>query len=133
MWGRRRSSPEKSLNMTEKLSNEEFWKLMGILKSSGAEWPGDGTQTPGEVAKSLKWRRKEFWNKKNCEPRRKKSIEEAINTNVVREQKSQKQLLTLWKDGPTRTKEEIPDKVFQILQKQHGVGEDDSPGAKDNR
>jgi hypothetical protein len=126
MWRRRRPSPEKSLNMTEKLSKEEFWKLMDILKSSDAEWPRDRTQTLREVAKSLTWRRKQFWNKKNPEPRRKKSIEEAINTNVAREQKSQKQLLTLWKDGPTRTKEEIPDKVFQILQKQHGVGEDDS-------
>jgi hypothetical protein len=112
--------------MDKKLSNEEFWKLMDILKYSNAGWPRDRTQTPREVAKSLTWRRKGLWSKNNYELRHKKSLEEAINANLAREQKSPEQQLNLWKDRPRMAKEEIPNDAFQILQKQHSVEEDDS-------
>jgi len=114
------------LNMDKKLSNDEFWKLMDVLKYSDAEWPKDTIQTPREVVKSLTWRRKGLWNKKNYELRDKKSLREAINVNVAREQKTPEQQVNLWKDRPRMAKEEIPNDAFQILQKQHSVGEDDS-------
>jgi hypothetical protein len=72
------------------------------------------------------WRRKGLRTEKNCELRYRKNLEEAINENLVREQKSQEQQLKLWKDRPRLAKEEIPDKAFQILRKQHSIGEDDS-------
>ena len=71
-------------------------------------------------------RRKRLWAKKDYELRYRKDSEEATNENLAREQKSQEQRLTLWKDRPRLSKEEIPDKAFQILQKQHSIGEDDS-------
>jgi len=70
------------------------------------------------------WQR--LWTRKNDEPRHGKELEEALNENLAKEQKSQEQQLKLWKDMPRLTKEEIPDKVFQILQKQHRIEEDDS-------
>jgi hypothetical protein len=53
-------------------------------------------------------------------------VEETINENQATEQKSQEQQLALWKDRPRLAKEEIPTKVFQILQRQHSIDEDES-------
>ena len=64
--------------------------------------------------------------KKSHEARYGKGMEEAMNETLYKEQKSQEQQLKLWKDRPRKAKEEIPDKVFQILQKQHGMAEDDT-------
>jgi len=55
-----------------------------------------------------------------------KDIEEAMNETLSKEQKSQEQQFKLWKDRPRLAKEEIPNKAFQILQKQHGIREDDT-------
>jgi hypothetical protein len=70
------------------------------------------------------WRK--LWTRKNEEPGHRKDLEEAMNENLAKQQKSQEQQLRLWKDMPRLAREEIPDKIYQILQKQHRIGEDDS-------
>jgi hypothetical protein len=70
------------------------------------------------------WRRLRL--KKNCEARHREDLEEAMNESLYKEQKSQQEQLALWKDRPRQVKEEMPDKVFQELQKQHSLQEDDS-------
>ena len=110
--------------MDKKLSNDEFWQLMDILKHSNAGLLRDTIHTPRILAKSVTWRKKGLWNKKDYGLNHKKSLGRAINVNLI-EQKSPEQQLNLWKDRPRMAKEEIPDDAFQILQKQHSVGEDD--------
>ena len=63
---------------------------------------------------------------KNDEQRYRKDAEEARNEKAVKEQDSREQKLALWKDRANAAKLEIPDGVFQMLQKQHNLGEDDS-------
>jgi hypothetical protein len=53
-------------------------------------------------------------------------LEETVNENISKEQKSQEQQLALWKERPRLAKEEIPIKVFQTLQKQHSIRENEA-------
>jgi hypothetical protein len=80
------------------------------------------------MEKLLMLGRRRLWTLKNFEPRYRKDLEEAMNENLAKEQKSQEQQLRLWKDRPRVAKEEIPNTVFQTLQKQHSIGEDDAVG-----
>ena len=60
------------------------------------------------------------------ERRHRKTLEGTMNETLTKEQKSQEQQLRLWKDRPRAANEEMPDRVFKILQKQHNIREDDS-------
>ena len=62
---------------------------------------------------------------RNSERRCREDFEEAMNENSAKEQNSQEHKLAQWKDRANAAKLEIPDRVFQILQKQHDLGEDD--------
>lgn len=55
-------------------------------------------------------------------------LEETVNENLAKEQKSQEKQLALWKERPRLAKEEIPIKVFQTLQKQHSIREYEAVG-----
>jgi hypothetical protein len=55
-----------------------------------------------------------------------RNIEERINAEIAGEQKSQEPRLKLWKNRPRQVKREMSPRVFQILQKQHNLKEDDS-------
>jgi hypothetical protein len=50
-----------------------------------------------------------------------RSTEEIINESLAKEKKSQESQLKLWKERPRLAHEEIPTKVFQILQKEHKI------------
>ena len=63
---------------------------------------------------------------KSDEQRCRKEVEEARNEKAGKEQNSREQKLALWKDRANAAKLEIPDGVFQMLQKQHNLGEDES-------
>ena len=74
----------------------------------------------------LMWGRLRLWFMKSDEQRYRKDAEEATNEKAGKEQNSREQKLALWKDRANAAKLEIPDGVFQMLQKQHDLGEDDS-------
>jgi hypothetical protein len=78
------------------------------------------------MEKLLMWKRRRLWTEKNCESKDRRNLEESMNENLAKEQKSQEQQLRLWKDRPRLAKEEMPDEVFQILQKQHDIEDNDS-------
>lgn len=74
------------------------------------------------------WRRIRLWAMKNHERR---TLEESVNENLAKEQKSQERQLTLWKNRPILAKEEIPDETFQMLQKQHSIEDDGSANKRE--
>ena len=74
----------------------------------------------------LMWGRLRLWFMKSDEQRYRKEVEEARNEKAGKEQNSREQKLALWKDRANAAKLEIPDGVFQMLQKQHNLGEDES-------
>ena len=71
------------------------------------------------------WRRRRLGKPRNVDPLP-TNTEDGINASLDGDQKSHEPpRLRQWKDRPEAVKQEMPARVFDILQKQHDLSEDE--------